>query len=149
MDDALASGLVVGAVARLTRLVTKDTITAPARDWIEAKAKKAGGRKLWSKLDDLVNCPWCVSVWVSAPVALAATLAPRSRLVRAGLLALTSSWLAANVQAREPDDTAEDATSVANLVEAGFTLESATAAIRKSDITRLRFINPPTQESRS
>jgi hypothetical protein len=142
MTDLHSSGLVVGAVARLTRLVTKDTITAPARDWIEARAKKAGGRKLWGKVDDLVNCPWCVSVWVSAPVALAAVFLPRNRLVRAGLVALTSSWLAANIQIREPDDTAEDASSVAALVEAGFTLESATAAIKKSDIARLRLANP-------
>ena len=99
---ALLILLTVGVVARLTRLVTKDSITDPARKWIEAKMVKAGQRGLWNKIDELVNCPWCVSIWVGVPSGVIMIWHSSNRFVIAGALGLTASWLAANVQVREP-----------------------------------------------
>lgn len=83
--DALTLVLAVGLVGRLTILITRDTLTEPFRDWI---ARKRPGKIVTvdssdgpvpvyahendtepmrhpSKLVDLVNCHWCVSVWIS------------------------------------------------------------------------------------
>ena len=58
----------VAAVWRLTRLVTEDEIVAPIRDAISRR---------WpdSRLEYLVHCPYCVSVW--AGLAVASGLVPR------------------------------------------------------------------------
>jgi hypothetical protein len=45
----------VAATRRMTRIVTKDEIAAPIRDWAFNNNHK--------KLTYLVNCPHCVSVW--------------------------------------------------------------------------------------
>ena len=55
------------AVWRLTRLATRDTITARPRDW-------ATGRSRF--LEGLLACPWCTSVWVAAGVVAARRLVP-------------------------------------------------------------------------
>lgn len=81
-------------VYRVARLVTADTITEPARKWVEAKAVAEGGRKLWIKLDDLVVCPWCVSVWAGAVVAPVTVWWGDNRVILAGLLALAASAVA-------------------------------------------------------
>lgn len=96
--------LVVGTVARFTRLVTKDTILDPVRRRIERKVKREASPAVWRKVDDFLVCPWCVSVWVSIPVAYVAVWFPTNRFILGGLIACTASWLAANVQVREPDD---------------------------------------------
>lgn len=52
----LAFLLLLGAVARLTRLLTEDTICAPLRDW-----------HCWPKwVKTLLSCAWCASLWISA-----------------------------------------------------------------------------------
>ena len=51
--------ILVLAVARLTRLVCKDDITAP---WRLAIDRKLGADSFWSRL---IWCPWCVGMWVS------------------------------------------------------------------------------------
>ncbi len=43
------------AAARLTRLVTEDTITEPLRVW-------ASDRPF---LYELITCPWCIGFWIS------------------------------------------------------------------------------------
>lgn len=60
----------LGAARRLTRLVTKDTIT---EDFREHKFFHKH-----EKLQYLVNCPICVSVYASAGVVLASMLFPRA-----------------------------------------------------------------------
>lgn len=65
----LAALLAVGLVLRLTVLITEDLITAPERAWINARADRG---PVWQWLDTLVGCPWCVSVWLSVPIAGAA-----------------------------------------------------------------------------
>lgn len=52
----------------------------------------------WPWLDDLIGCPWCVSVYVSLPVAIVAVWWGDNRLILAGLLACTASWVAGIVQ---------------------------------------------------
>lgn len=53
------------AVARVTGLITADSITEDARDsalaWLDDRPKTLG-----SYLATLIQCPWCVSIWVGA-----------------------------------------------------------------------------------
>jgi hypothetical protein len=58
--------LAYAIVARVTRFITDDTLFAPARAWIIRRYGVAG----W--LSVLVECPWCVSIWVAGPVAAVA-----------------------------------------------------------------------------
>ena len=52
------------AVARLTGLITADTITEPVRDritlWLDDSPGSVGE---W--FSALITCPWCASVWVA------------------------------------------------------------------------------------
>jgi hypothetical protein len=72
------------ATARLTRLLTQDSITEPFRVRVE-RAEGAGHLPLGA--GEFVSCPWCVGVWVSAAVATARRVAPRAWNVAAGVLA--------------------------------------------------------------
>lgn len=54
--------LAVLATARLTRLVTSDTITGPLR---AAVARHYGFESMPAKG---IYCRWCVSMWVASPV---------------------------------------------------------------------------------
>lgn len=51
--------LVTLAVARLTRLITVDTLTLPFRRWVIDKTGENSG------FSYLVHCSWCTSIWVS------------------------------------------------------------------------------------
>lgn len=52
------------AVARVTGLITLDTITEPARDaligWLDDRPHTAG-----SLVATLITCPWCSGIWVA------------------------------------------------------------------------------------
>jgi len=114
--------LVIGAVGRFTRLINGDTITEPIRDWVKARCARAlynerhhptrgllgffrrRYRNGWMWLTGLISCPWCVSVWVSVPIAYVTVFFPTNRFVIGGLLACTASYVAGNVQAREPTE---------------------------------------------
>src|SRR5690242_20889167 len=50
------------AAARITRLVTRDTITQPLRLWL---INRSG---VDSRLAELLSCDWCSGVWVSSAV---------------------------------------------------------------------------------
>lgn len=54
------------AVARLTGLITQDLITEPVRD---AVIGRLPANQVGEHLEDLITCPWCVSIWVAAVVA--------------------------------------------------------------------------------
>jgi hypothetical protein len=111
-----ALALLVDALAayRLTRLVTADTITEPARGAIIERAYRAdrvthregvslvaepGGT--WSevalndpeppKLAELVTCRWCAGMWVSLGVVAARRLVPRAWRPLADTLALSAA----------------------------------------------------------
>ena len=60
------------ATYRITRLVTADDITAPARHRIIGEdGQKLAGTRL-EKLGELLGCYWCVSMYVSAGLILIA-----------------------------------------------------------------------------
>ncbi len=62
--DAVLDGL---ATYRLTRLITTDEITRPAREWAVEQLESRG----YSRAAYLLQCPYCVSVWVGLGVATA------------------------------------------------------------------------------
>ena len=80
------------AVARLTRLVTEDTVPFGAlRDRILQRADEdSGGLGSPSKLAELVTCPWCMSWWIGFGV----VVVRRSRWWRPVALALAFSEVA-------------------------------------------------------
>ncbi|MBF6515238.1 hypothetical protein IU421_13205 [Nocardia cyriacigeorgica] len=56
------------AVARATRLITRDKLTEPFRTWVVTR------RGVDSQIAYLVHCSWCSSIWVAfatAPAAVA------------------------------------------------------------------------------
>lgn len=77
--------LAVGATMRLTRLVTKDYLTAGPRRWVQQHAPE--------KIAYLVGCPWCTSFWLGGAVAGITVAWPTNRAVFALWLALTGSWV--------------------------------------------------------
>jgi hypothetical protein len=64
------------AVHRLTRLVTEDEIMRPAREAIAGWAFGAPEFSFKERVDTLIQCGRCVSVWAAAAVILAETLPP-------------------------------------------------------------------------
>jgi len=80
------------AAERVTRLVTRDTLTAPLRRRLR-RAADSGQLPSWP--DELARCSWCVSIWAAAAVVAARRLAPRAwapiALVLAGSQAI--GWL--------------------------------------------------------
>lgn len=121
MIDLVVDGL---AAYRVTRLVTRDTITAPLRE--RALASIYGGpdalhletdggpvefvsyeeRAVWDGADEaprlatLLLCPWCVGVWVGFGVMLLSRAVPRQWRPIAEGLALGA--LAALIEKGEP-----------------------------------------------
>lgn len=75
------------ATYRMTRFVTADALFEPVRIRIENALEARG----WNRLAYLINCDWCLSMWIAlAPVALV-MLWPDSRVVLALFLVLTFS----------------------------------------------------------
>lgn len=96
------------AAFRLTRLVTRDTITRPARTRIIRYAYESSGRALLGgdeaeideyphtdqdapKLAAFIICPWCVSTWCSIFVVCARRRFPQVWSPIATALALSSA----------------------------------------------------------
>lgn len=59
------------AVYRITRLLQVDSITEPLRAKVLARW---GGHKYAA----LIDCPWCLSVWIAGGVLLARSVSPRT-----------------------------------------------------------------------
>lgn len=72
------------AAARLTRLVTRDTITRRIRWWVRT-TEHAGRLPLGS--GDFVACPWCVGIWAAVAVLAARRFLPRKWRPIAAVLA--------------------------------------------------------------
>jgi hypothetical protein len=79
--------LVLGATARLCRLVTADYITKPVRDRIKTRFGD-------NRLHYFVTCDWCTSFWIAPVLATGAVLWPTNRVILIVLLALTASLFA-------------------------------------------------------
>lgn len=104
----------LGAVARLTRLAAADIITQPLRNRLLYTAPqraalrdpttplpapvrpRAAQARAWAH--GLISCPWCVSIWLAALVAVLAWLYGDTLpflLVTSGLtLSYATGWLA-------------------------------------------------------
>lgn len=79
--------LTVLAVARLTRLVIYDRITERPRVWLTVRLEKR------PQLQYLVNCPWCLSMYVGAASACAYALWGETMPFMVVTLALASSYV--------------------------------------------------------
>ncbi len=96
----LAVVLLIGATARLTRLLTVDFILEPVREFISR-----GGETLGY----FIRCDWCVSVWTGLVVFLFGWYAPDTLvlIVTGGFTAsLVAGWLGhleAFLESKEPD----------------------------------------------
>jgi hypothetical protein len=55
---------------RITRLITDDKITQPARKWLEQKAMPQEGQpaphRIWHWINLWATCPWCAGLWIAA-----------------------------------------------------------------------------------
>lgn len=87
--------IAVGAVVRLSRLVTADKITESMRDRLTARWGEDSLRAY------LISCDYCVSIYVAPVVATVAVLWGDNRVVIIGLLALTASFVAGIIGAHE------------------------------------------------
>lgn len=65
------------AVARLTRLIVDDQITIGFRRWVLQK----WGDESWQSY--LMTCPWCMSIWVGAPIMPVAVIWPNQWIIAA------------------------------------------------------------------
>jgi hypothetical protein len=83
------------AVYRATKLLQDDTL--PPLPELREKLMQRYGHTPWSQL---LDCPWCLSVWVAGASVLIRHLAPRLWRIGAGVLAssavagVISEWLA-------------------------------------------------------
>lgn len=77
------------ATYRLVKLVRDDRITAPAREALEERQ----GPPEDSKLTYLLNCPWCLSIWFAAPVAVVVAVAFGDFTTGGTVLAALGLWL--------------------------------------------------------
>lgn len=108
--DILGFVITVFAAARLTRLVTEDTITAPLRDPVLArvlrsKAERTALAELPADQDfpppkkfrtfvyTLLTCHWCVGFWITAAVIAAHALYSENIIYKLIAATLAASYL--------------------------------------------------------
>jgi hypothetical protein len=77
--------LAVLAVARVTHFITQDYLFDGPRAWLQAHAGNS--------IAYLIQCPWCLSVWTGAGVAVAVWFRPHSWWVQIPLIGLAASYL--------------------------------------------------------
>jgi hypothetical protein len=84
------------AVARLTRLVVADTLTAPLRDRLAGRRpgiEGSGGHRIVvaarPRLAEFIACPWCVSPYLAALIVVCQALMPHVWLYVAAALAFS------------------------------------------------------------
>jgi len=88
--------LAIAATFRVTWLINNDTIARPLRVWARKHDESRHGPLEDDEVPPLsyfVQCPWCVSMYVSVLVATVTVLWGDNRVVLIGLLALTASAL--------------------------------------------------------
>lgn len=61
-ETVLIALLTFGAIARMTRAVVEDSITAPLRGYI---ARRGAASRRWRWLHLLIECTWCASFWIA------------------------------------------------------------------------------------
>lgn len=77
------------AVARLTRLLTEDRIVVRWRQWIVRRYGPDSMVTYW------IHCPWCLSLWIAAPIMPIAALFPYPWVV--ALLAIPAASMVAGL----------------------------------------------------
>lgn len=85
--SVLTMVLVLGATARLTRLVTTDRILEAPRDWVLDRVNPLG------LLTYMLGCPWCISIYVGSGAATAGYLVGDTLWFSIPALALTASYV--------------------------------------------------------
>lgn len=101
--DVVVIGLWMLSVARITRLLTRDSITDFIRIWAY---KRSGGNE--TMLTDFVQCAWCVGMWVSFATAWVGPVLTGWDWWLYPLLAFSGSYLTGLMAANlEPDDEPE------------------------------------------
>jgi len=87
------------ATYKMTRVITRDRVTAPLRAPFVRFERTAGraevrehsrGRGLRRAVGDLVTCPFCVSPWTAALMVAGAMTAPRATRTLASILAVSA-----------------------------------------------------------
>lgn len=92
--------LLVGLAARLTRLVTEDSILDGARSWLLDTAHRRYGDAGLRWTHDLIGCPFCIGWWVALAV-VATWLAWGSTLVwQVVALVFTLNYVHGHLNAR-------------------------------------------------
>lgn len=97
--------LTLGAVVRLTRLVTEDVVLQPARAWVvrhRDKPRPAPESDVPEQDEEpdedwlvyLLHCRWCASIWIAAAATPIVYNWPDRWFVQIPILALTASLLA-------------------------------------------------------
>lgn len=97
MTEFLLVVLLGLVVARATRLWRDDTISEAPREWVEYRLDNAGrlaGLRSW--LAKLLECPWCLSGWLSI-LAVVAVDSATSRSVPVPLLSWLAVWQVSNL----------------------------------------------------
>lgn len=86
------------AVARLARLVTVDRVMRPVRDRVAGVTRDELGNRVGPPrrplADYFIECPWCTSIYLGAPVVAAVLAWPDSTIVHAVVLVLAASYVA-------------------------------------------------------
>jgi len=98
--------LTVGATVRLTRLLALDTIAFPVRDWLAAQTGNedddpSAKNRFFGFVEDMVTCPWCLSVWIGAVAAPVAWFHGQTAWFMIPALLLTASQVAGMALTRE------------------------------------------------
>ncbi|MBP2472268.1 hypothetical protein JOF53_001140 [Crossiella equi] len=105
LPERVAAGdvvLLALATHKLSRVLTKDAVTSPLRAPFTRYEEPAGAGEVSESVrtdnpvrhsvGELLNCPFCVSVWLATALTVGLVLAPRlTRLVCGGLAAVTGS----------------------------------------------------------
>ena len=93
LGDLVLLGL---ATHKLSRIITKDRVTAPFRAPFTRYEKDAGegeveeksrGEGMQKAVGDLLTCPFCISPWVATALPAGLRLAPRATRLLCGLMA--------------------------------------------------------------
>jgi hypothetical protein len=95
MPTWLLFAITLGAVVRLSRLVTADKISENMRDRLIARWGEDSLKAY------LIQCDYCASIYIAPIVATVAVLWGDNRVVIIGLLALTASFVAGIIGAHE------------------------------------------------
>jgi hypothetical protein len=96
-----AADIALAALAthKLSRLVTRDKVTAPVRAPFTEEGEPGGAGEVIDKpagsgvrkaVGELLTCPFCLGVWVATAFAVALAVAPRATRLVASALAITA-----------------------------------------------------------